>query len=66
MNMPNEKRKMKVIFNKAGGNAGRTSVGTRISLPKTWIDKMNITPEEREVLLSFKNKKITIEKIERS
>ena len=58
-----EQRKMKVIFNKAGGNASKKSYGAKISLPKVWMNEMNITPEEREVLLSFENKKITIEKI---
>jgi len=50
------------MFNKAGGNSGKNSLNTRISLPKTWVDKMGITPEEREVLVNFQDNKIIIEK----
>ena len=35
---------------------------TKITLPKTWIDKMGITPEERVVTVTFDGEKITIAK----
>ena len=53
-----EQRILKIIFNKSGGS-GMT---TRLTLPKTWIDEMGITPEEREVMVSFQDNKIIIEK----
>ena len=62
--MQMQKRKMKVIFNKAGGNASKKSYGAKISLPKVWIDEMGVTPEDREVLLGFSDAKIIIEKID--
>ena len=57
-----ESRKMKVLFNKAGGNASVNSYSTKISLPKAWIDEMGITKEDREVKMSFIDGKIIIER----
>ena len=57
-----ESRKMKVMFNKSGGNASTNSYSTKISLPKIWIDEMGITKEDREVKMSFVDGKIVIEK----
>ena len=57
-----EQRMLKVMFNKAGGNSGKNSINTRISLPKIWVDEMGITPEERETKVSFQDNKIIIEK----
>ena len=53
---------LKVMFNKAGGNSGKNSINTRISLPKIWVDEMGITPEDREVEVTFEKNKIIIEK----
>lgn len=47
------KIKRNVMINKAGGNAGKSSVNYRISLPAEVIEKLNITPEEREVILEW-------------
>lgn len=55
-------RTLKVIFYKAGGNSGKHSFGTRISFPKAWADDMGITPENREVKLTYSQKKIIIER----
>lgn len=57
-----EERKLNVMFNKAGGNAGKNSLTTRISLPKAWLDILQITPDEREVILQFDGEKIIIKK----
>lgn len=53
-------RVLKVTFTKAG-NGGRT---TRLTLPVKWIDALNITADDREVLVSFieADGKIIIEK----
>ena len=48
-----ETRKAKILFNKAGGNAGKNSYNTKISLPKSWIDLLGITKEDRSVELTF-------------
>lgn len=57
-----EKRKLKVMFNKSGGNSSKNSYSPKISLPKIWLDKMNISPDDREVNMTFNNNKIIIEK----
>ena len=44
-----EKRDLKISFNKNGTG----SFTPKISLPKKWIDKMNITPDERQVEVEF-------------
>lgn len=56
-----EKRKLKILFNKDGyGN-----YSTKISLPKLWIQDMNLSLEKREVLVSYdkEKKEINIKKI---
>jgi hypothetical protein len=55
-----DERKLKISFNKSGGTAGKGGVTTRVTLPKTWIDKMEITQEEREVTVTFDGEKIII------
>ena len=55
-----EERILKVTFGKSG-NGG---VNPKLSIPKSFLDKLNITQEEREIKLSLdeKNSKITITK----
>lgn len=55
-----EKRLLKVSFNKSG-TGGLTP---KISLPKKWTDKMDITLEEREIEVEFREdtKEIIIKK----
>lgn len=55
-------RELKVVFNKSGGTASKGSYSPKISLPKKWIDEMGITPDERDVKVTFEDKKIIIEK----
>ena len=59
--MTKEVRKLKVLFNKAGGNASKSAQTTRISLPIKWVKEMGLTPDNREVKTSFDGQKITIE-----
>lgn len=61
-----EIRKANVMFGKAGGNASRNSYTSRISLPKTWVDRMGLNPERREVQIAFDGDKITIQQPEGS
>ena len=57
-----EKRDARVMFNKAGGNAGKNSYTTKISLPVTWVREMGITQDERGIEITFHNNQITIKK----
>lgn len=57
-----ENRELKIMFNKSGGTASKNSYSPKISIPKSWIDDMGITLDEREIIASYENKKITIEK----
>ena len=51
-----------VIIAKAGGNSGKNTVNYKISLPASMVHELGITPEDKGVKLSLKNKKIIIEK----
>lgn len=57
-----QERQLKVMFNKSGGNASKGSYSPKVSIPKTWLDEMGIDPDNRDVNMTFDNKKITIEK----
>lgn len=51
-----EKRNLKITFGKSG-NGG---INPRVSIPKTFLDKMNITQDEREIEMVFDEEKMTI------
>ena len=51
-----------IIMGKAGGTAGKNSVNYKISLPADMVKELGVTQEDRSVLVSFKDGKITIEK----
>lgn len=53
----NEVRELKVMFNKSGGNASKNSYAPKLSIPKVWLDKMNVTLDEREVKAKFDGSK---------
>lgn len=53
-----EKRNLKLIINKDGHG----TINYKLSLPKTWINKMNLSEENRNVIVSFDENKIIIEK----
>lgn len=55
-----EERILKITFGKSG-NGG---INPRLSIPKTFLDKLNITPEDREIKLSLdeENARIIITK----
>ncbi|MDU1018236.1 MAG: AbrB/MazE/SpoVT family DNA-binding domain-containing protein [Clostridium perfringens] len=58
-----ETRNMKVMFAKAGGNAGKDSMVTRISLPKAWVNELGLNKDNRDVKMSFDGEKIVIDPI---
>ena len=53
-----EKRKANVMFNKNG--KGFTT--TRITLPVPWIKDMGLNETNKEVIIEYEDKKITIKK----
>lgn len=57
-----EKRKANIIFSKAGGNAGKGSYNTKVSLPKKWADKMGFSVDDRAATMEFDGEKVTIRK----
>ena len=59
-----EVRKLRVMFNKVGGNASKGAQSTRITLPVTWVKDLGLTPENREVKTTYDGNKITIEPYE--
>jgi len=58
--------KRNVIFNKAGGNAGKESFGYKISLPAEIIHGLGIEKDDRGVILEWDevNKVLKISKDE--
>lgn len=57
--MNKETKKLRIMFAKSGSG----SITTRISLPKTWINEMNIDSENRDVKVTYEDNKIIIEKL---
>lgn len=55
-----EKRDLKIMFAKSGNGF----LTTRLSVPKAWVDDMEITQDEREVEVEYntETKEITIKK----
>lgn len=56
------KRKRNIIFNKAGGNAGKTAFSYKVSIPSKWIEEMDITEDDREVTIELIDNQIIITK----
>lgn len=59
-----EKRTLKVMFNKSGGTSRGNSYSPKISIPKAWLDDMGITLDKRYVDVIYDEKKIVISKKE--
>lgn len=59
-----EKRILKILFNKAGGNASKNSYAYKMSIPPKWIKEMGIDMENREVVAGFDGERIIIKKRE--
>lgn len=55
-----DRRTAKIIIGKAGGTASKNALTYKISLPTTWVNELKITPDNREVLMSFDGEKIII------
>ena len=55
-----EKRNLNISFYKAGNNG----ISTKMNLPKKWVEKIGVTPNDRnvEVILDEENNQIIIKK----
>ena len=49
---------LKIQFNKSGSG----SLTPRVTLPASWIEELNITPEDREVIVTLLDDSIVIRK----
>lgn len=60
-----EKRRCKVHVYKAGGSSHKDAKKFGVGLPSRWVKEMNITPDERELTITFDGSSITIRKADR-
>ena len=51
-----------ITWNLAGGSSGKNAVSNKVSIPKIWLDVMDIREDDRDVVMKFDGTKITIEK----
>ena len=58
-----DERITKIMFAKSGGTAKGKAITNRITIPTSWVKEMGIVEDDREVKITLKNNKITIEKI---
>ena len=57
-----EKRILRCLINKAGGNSGAGSKTYRTTLPATWMKELGVSEADRELELTFDGEKIIIRK----
>ena len=57
-----EIRNGKVIVSGAGGTAGRNAKTYKLSLPTSWLERMGINADRKEIQLCFDGNLITIKK----
>lgn len=55
-----ERRLAKVNISSAGGTAGRGAKTYKVTLPTTWVERLGITEERRELDLTFDGKRIIL------
>lgn len=58
-----ETRKVRVLMGNPGGNASKGASYYRVGLPPVWAQQLGVTPDDRDILLSYDGQRITIEKI---
>ena len=56
------KRNANMIISKAGGNASQNAYNCKVSIPKTWADKLGVSPDDKALSLEFKDESIIIKK----
>ncbi len=57
-----EERHLKIMFRKTGGNAGKNAIGTSMSIPVSWVRALGISPDDRNLIVTFDGETITIKK----
>lgn len=57
-----EIRQLKFTITRPGGNASKNSVGYKMAIPSAWAQSMGITPDSRNVSVTFDGEKIIIKK----
>lgn len=57
-----ETRKANMIIAKVGGNASQNAYNCKVSIPKTWADKLEISPNDKTLSLQFDGQCIVIRK----
>lgn len=51
--MTSEKRNANMIIAKAGGNASQNAYNCKVSIPKTWADKLGVSVNDKSLSLEF-------------
>lgn len=57
-----ETRYLKVMFNKAGGNASKNAISNKMSLPTRWVSEIGFSKNDRVAKVTYDGNKIIIEK----
>ncbi len=55
-----ERRMAKVNISSAGGTAGKGAKTYKVTLPTTWVERLGITEEHRELDLAFDGRRIIL------
>lgn len=59
-----EQQSANVIYGRAGGVKSQNAYTCKIPLPKAWLDRMGVTPENVEMTLLFDDKRIVLMRAE--
>ena len=57
-----EEIRRNVLFNKPGGTASKNAIMARVTLPPDYVKALEITPEEKEIVISLDGDQIIIRK----
>ncbi len=57
-----EERNANMIIAKAGGNASQSAYNCKVSIPKTWADKLGVSINDKALSLKFDGDTIIIRK----
>ena len=53
-----------MLIGSPGGNASKQSQSYKVSIPTLWAKDMGISKEQREIKLTYSDKKIIIERVQ--
>ena len=59
-----EVRSAKMLMGSPGGNAGKGASYYRVGIPPVWAQMLGVSPEDRDLRLTFDGKRIIVEKAE--